>query len=95
MAINNNWWFRRFIEIIHIQTWNAEKTNTAIDNLEDTETNFQIKELVRLGIVKELNNMYKFEGQPVGVGVRGISEAFITTPDLKVQMLKALEEAKK
>ena len=75
---------------------NAKKVKEIIDNLEEAQIGFELKEMSRLRVItSDSNGMYKFNGLPLGIGPSGILGAWQREPELKVTMLAELDKAYK
>lgn len=69
---------------------NAKEVNDVLEILDQAKITYQIKEMIRLGIIVEKNGMFKHEHIPLGVSVLGILKAWEQEPELKMTMIKQL-----
>lgn len=76
-------WVRSDIE-------NARNVNDIIDDLDYHKYSYEIKEMVRLGILNVSNGMYKYQTQPLSISVDGVVQYFQNNPDFYAEITKTL-----
>lgn len=75
---------------------NSEEINKILDNLQEAQFQYEIKELQRLEIITNNNGMFMCKGNPLGISTESIIKYFINTPDfyaaLKEELYTALKQ---
>ena len=75
---------------------NAEKVYSILENLDNAKYGYQIKEMVRLGVLNIGGGMYKRESNPLATSVDGVIKYFLNSPDYYAELQKELyQELKK
>lgn len=74
----------------------AEEVNRILNNLEGAKKDYEIKEMIRLDILKVSNSgMYQYEGNPIGVSFESIIQYFDNNPEFHAELLKKMHEKNK
>ena len=73
----------------------AEKIYAVIENLEEAKYQYEIKEMVRLGLISNNNGMFTCKGNPIGISTESIIKYFINTPDFYAMLKEELYTALK
>lgn len=66
---------------------NARKVEKLIDKKEEIQINYDIKELMSVGLIVESNGMFKIDGTPIGVTTKEIITYFNNNADLKLTLM--------
>lgn len=69
---------------------NAENVNNILDNLENARKDYEIKEMVRVGILNVSNGMFKYETNPLSMSVDGVKKYFENNPDFYSELISKL-----
>jgi len=68
----------------------ANKVQDIIDNLQDAQFEYEIKEMVRHEVLHISNGMYKYESVPIGIATESVIKYFLNNPDFYAEVTKAL-----
>ena len=69
---------------------NAKLVHDILNRLPAAKVTFELKEMIRVGVIQESNGMFKYDNIPLGVSIRGILNAWEQEPELKISMQKEL-----
>jgi hypothetical protein len=65
-----------------LNTDNADRVNIILNNLEEAKYGYQVKEMLRFGILNIYGGMYKIDSHPIGTTLESVIKYFIDNPDL-------------
>tara|TARA_R110000772_G_scaffold240754_8_gene353047 strand:- start:2758 stop:3600 length:843 start_codon:yes stop_codon:yes gene_type:complete len=69
---------------------NAKKVELILDNLDAAQFEFELKEMLRVGVLDISNGMYLYLGNPLGMSKESVRDYFSNNPDLKVELTEKL-----
>lgn len=70
---------------------NAEKLNALLEDLTNAKYEYEIKEMLRLGILHIRNGMYMYNGNGLGVSKESVISLFLNDPELYAALNAQLE----
>lgn len=73
---------------------NAKEVKALLDNEENAEQIYDIKELMYYGLITESNGMYKIDSKPMGVDMNDIIRYFNNNPDSKITLMSKYHKLK-
>lgn len=68
----------------------AEQVNKILDNLEEAKIVYEIKEMIRLGLISNTGGMFLYEGSPLGISFESIMEKFNNDPEFYGELITTL-----
>jgi hypothetical protein len=78
---------------------NARLVSKILDNIENYKINYEIKEMVRLGIIRIENGIYRYSNTPLGTQIDSVIQFFRNAPEVYAEsadtLYKMLKEERK
>ena len=71
---------------------NAKKVSTILDNLQSAKIIFEVKEMLRLGILFNSRGTYMYEGNPIGISYESLIAYFENNPEFYIKLTERLYE---